>query len=77
MDETRPRLGLRAVLGAVAVALVVAAFWAASAFAGGGSPSSDRGARADPAAADVQNEGQAPDRGDCPNDDEAEPSSSL
>jgi hypothetical protein len=66
MDETKRRLGLRAVIGVVAVVLVVAVFWAASALAAGGSPAGERGARDSPAAANVQNDGEAPDD-DCPN----------
>lgn len=66
MDETKRRLGLRAVLGVLAVVVATAAFWAASAFAAGGSASGERGTSNSPAAANVQNESEAPD-GDCPN----------
>jgi nitrous oxide reductase len=66
MDETKRRLGLRAVLGVFAVVLAAAAFWAASAFAAGGSASGERGTSESPAAANVQNESEAP-VGDCPN----------
>ena len=38
MDETKRRLDLRAVLGVFVVVLAAGAFWAASAFAGSGSP---------------------------------------
>ena len=64
MEEARRRLGLRAVLGVVAVVVVAAVFWAASAVAAGGSPSSERGTNDPsntPAAANVQNESEAPD----------------
>lgn len=66
MEETKRRLSLRAVFGVVAVVLVAAVFWVASAFAGGGSPAGERGARDSPATANVQNDGEAPDH-DCPN----------
>jgi nitrous oxide reductase len=64
MDETKRRLDLRAVLGVFAVVLAAGALWAASAFAGGGSPASERGSGDSPAAANVQSR-DAPDH-DCP-----------
>jgi hypothetical protein len=81
MDETRQRLGLRAVLALTAVVAVAAIFWAAGAFAagGGGSPASEPGTRDGPAVENVQNEGGGPD-GDCPERDgdrNAEPSSNV
>jgi hypothetical protein len=75
MDETKRRLDLRAVLGVFAVVVAAAAFWAASAFAASGSASGERGTSDSPAAANVQNESEAPD-GDCPNrGSDSEPSS--
>ncbi len=66
MDETKRRLGLRSVLGILAVVVAAAAIWAASAFAAGGSASHERGTSDSPAAANVQNENETP--GDnCPN----------
>jgi hypothetical protein len=67
MDERRGRLRLRAVLALAGVVAVVAVFWAASALAAGGSPSDEPGARDNPPAAEVQNEGERP--GDCPERD--------
>jgi hypothetical protein len=64
MDETKRRLDLRAVLGVFVVVLAAGAMWAASAFAGGGSPASERGSGDSPAAATVQSR-DAPDD-DCP-----------
>ena len=64
MDETKRRLDLRAVLGVFVVVLAAGALWAASAFAGGGSPASERGSGDSPAAANVQSR-EAPDE-DCP-----------
>jgi len=66
MDETKRRLGLRSVLGILAVVITASAFWAASAFAAGGSASGQRGTSDSPAAANVQNEREAPNE-DCPN----------
>lgn len=66
MDETGRRLDPRAPLGALAVALVAAAFWAASAFAAGGSSPAGQSESDRPAAAYVQSRDEAPDRDDCP-----------
>ena len=66
MDETKRRLGLRSVLGILAVVVAAAAIWAASAFAAGGSASNERGTSDSPAAANAQNESETPDE-NCPN----------
>jgi hypothetical protein len=66
MDETKRRLSLRALVATVAVALVVAVYLAATAFASGGSGSTDRSTGDRPAAATVQSQNEAPDH-DCPN----------
>ena len=86
MEETKRRLSLPAALTIVAVVLVAAVFWAASALAAGGpgsssgsgSGSGEQGTRDSPAAAaTVQSEGDAPD-GDCPNrGSESESSSDI
>jgi hypothetical protein len=73
--ETR-RLGSRAVVGVVAVVLVTAVVWAASALAAGGLSANEPGTSDTPAAANVQNESQTPDHRDCPNGDRATASSS-
>jgi hypothetical protein len=66
MEETKRRLSLPAALTIVAVVLVAAVFWAASALAAGGSGLGEQGTRDSPAATTVQNEGETPDE-DCPN----------
>ena len=82
MEATKRRLSLPAALTIVAVVLVAAVFWAASALAAGGpgssSGSGEQGTRDSPAAAaTVQSEGDAPD-GDCPNrGSESEASSDI
>lgn len=77
MEEHRRRLGPRAVLGVVAIVLVAAVFWAATALAAGESSSNEPGTSDTPAAANVQSESETPDR-DCPNSDrESEPSSNV
>ena len=68
MEKAKRSLSLRAFLGAVAVVLVAAVFWAASAFAAGGPSSNEGGARDSPAAENAQGQGEAPDD-DCPNRD--------
>jgi hypothetical protein len=68
MAEERRRVGLRAVLGILAVALVATVLWAASALAAGGSGSSTPDSGDSPGVANTQPESQAPDR-DCPNHD--------
>jgi len=81
MEETKRRLSLPAALTIVAVVLVAAVFWAASALAAGGpgssSGSGEQGTRDSPAATTVQNEGETPDE-DCPNrGSESESSSDI
>jgi hypothetical protein len=71
VEDTRRSLGPRAVLGVVALVLVTAVVWAASALAGGGSSANEPGTSDSPAAANVQNESQTPDHRDCPNGDRA------
>jgi hypothetical protein len=67
MDEARRRIGLRAGLGLLAVALVVTVLWAASAMAAGGSGSNAPDSNNSPAVANTQqSESDAPDH-DCPN----------
>ena len=68
MEETRRRLGPRAVLGVIAVVLAAAALWATAALAAGGPTSSERGTGVTTGATTVQSESDAPDR-DCPNRD--------
>lgn len=76
MDETKRRLDLRAVLGVFVVVLAAGALWAASAFAGGESPASERGSDDSPAIANVQSR-DGPDE-DCPErDGESEESSAT
>jgi hypothetical protein len=70
MDETRRRLGPRAVLGVVAFLLVAAVFWAASALATGRSASNEQDRGDSPAAADVQSRSE-PDHRECPDGDRA------
>ena len=65
MDETRRRLGPRAVLGVAAILFVAAVFWAASALAAADSASSEQRTGDSPAAANVQSKG-GQDR-ECPN----------
>jgi hypothetical protein len=76
VEKATRRLGPRAVLGVVALVLVTAVVWAASALAAGGSSSNERGTSDTPAAANVQNESQTPDHRDCPNGDRAPASTS-
>ena len=75
MEDRRRRPGPRAVLGVVAVVLVAAVFWAATALAAGGSPSNEPATSDTPAAANVQSESETPDR-DCPDTDRESESSS-
>lgn len=74
MDDTRRRLGLRALLGAIAVLLVTVVF-ASAALAGGGSTSNEQPGGDSPAAANVQSESE-PDR-DCPDGRRASDSSTA
>lgn len=67
MDERR-NLGLRPLLGVLAVVLVASAIWAATALAAGGSSSSNSATNDNPAAANVQN---------CPERDSETTSSEL
>ncbi len=70
MEHATRNVRPRALIGVVALALVVAAIWAATALAGSSSSSasSDSGASEDPVAAYIQNEGEgnAQSGGDCP-----------
>jgi hypothetical protein len=68
MEEARRRIGLRAALGILAVALVATVLWAASALAAGGSGANTPDSGDSPAVANTQNESQSPDH-DCPNRD--------
>jgi hypothetical protein len=70
MEEARRRIGLRAALGVLAVALVATVLWAASALAAGGSGSTTPDSGDSPAVANTQSESQTPDH-DCPNRDSA------
>jgi hypothetical protein len=75
-ETTATRFGPRAVLAALGLAFVVAAIWAAAAFASGGTSSGTAGTPAPlgggPPASFVQDSqggGAAPSRGDCPGHD--------
>jgi hypothetical protein len=68
MAEERRRVGLRAVLGILAVALVATVLWAASALAAGESGSNTPDARDSPAVAETERASGGADR-DCPNHD--------
>lgn len=69
MEEPLRRISVRAVLVVLAVVAVTAVIWAASALAAGDSSNGDDGSgvRDSPPVANVQSDGEAPDR-DCPND---------
>jgi hypothetical protein len=70
MDEARRRIGLRAGVGILAVALVAAVLWAASALAAGGSGANAPASSDSPGVANTQSESDRPDH-DCPNRDSA------
>lgn len=69
MEEATRRVSVRAMLAVTAVVAVAAVIWAASALAAGDSSNGDGGSgvRDSPPVANVQSDGEAPDR-DCPND---------
>ena len=68
MEEARRRIGVRAALGVLAVALVATVLWATAALAAGGSGSGTPDSTDSPAVADTQTQTQTPDH-DCPNRD--------
>jgi hypothetical protein len=71
MQTEATNVRFRALVGVIAVAIVVAVIWAASALAGGGSSdSSNNGTTEDPAAAFVQDNGRGPGAEDCPDREE-------
>ena len=75
MEKTAPRFDPRAVLAVLGLALVVAAVWATTALAAGGSPAATAGTGwgGDPSGSvfvqDSNESGAAPSRDDCPEGD--------
>jgi hypothetical protein len=70
METEATNVRMRAFVGVIALALVVAVIWAASALAGGSSDSSNNGTTEDPAAAFVQDNGRGSGAEDCPDREE-------
>jgi hypothetical protein len=68
MDEAKRRVGVPAVLGLLAAVIAVAALWATSAFAAGGSSPGERRSSDGSQSAYVQDDGRdgAARDGDCP-----------
>jgi hypothetical protein len=70
MENTTRSVGVRQLIGALALVLVAAAIWAATALAAGGSSSSGSSTSGDDSTAVLtQNESEAPAAGDCPERD--------
>jgi hypothetical protein len=70
MENTTRSIGLRPLIGLLALVLVAAAFWAATALAAGASSSSSGSSSGDDSTAvQTQNDSEAPAAGDCPERD--------